>query len=1053
MPRARSALRASGLFAALLLTTATALAADGPEVFSQLGHSNVIHAVAFSPNGRFLASAGEDGGALLWDVPTSREFRSLTHDAIALDAISFSADGNIVATGAHDGTVVLWDAGSGRKLQVLASNSDPINAVVFAHLGHVLATASEDHTIKLWDASTGKELRTLAGHHDAVTSLSFSADDHLLASGSKDKTIKLWDTVTGKEIRTLTGHTDRVSAVTFCRAANATVVSASWDHTLKQWDAASGRELRTLRGHTSEVWSAACSPDGRTIASGGYDHSVRLWDATTGEERRSIPADAGWVESVTFSPDGRTVVSAGADHSIKQWNAVSGELQHTLEGHADYVKSASFSPNGHMLVTAGADHDVRLWRMSDGHLLRTIAAHTRWVGSVTFAPDNHVVASRSGDGTVKLWDILTGKALQTFAVGTAQSGSNSIAFSPDGHMFAAGRDNHVVLWHLPDGVQVQVLDGHTGSVEAVAFSPDGRTLASGDSRGAIKIWEMTSGYELHTLSGHTSWVGSIAFSPDGRMLASGSGDKSVRLWNLGSGQARATLHGHEAPVTCVAFSSKDGLLASSDEYGVVRLWNAGDGQQRGTLVGHTDLVESVTFSPDGRLIATASADSTIRLWDAQSAVERLRLIAFRDGSVLRLTPQGYYDSQGDRAEDDLNVRADGIVSGIAAYRERFYRPDLVRLALNGQPLPAALPTIASVKPAPDIAVINAPAQTDASQLDLQIRVTDRGGGIGTVRTYLNESAVSESAGTGSSAAAPSIIHIKLVPGRNDISVVAFNADGSKRSNAAQATIAAHFDPAGKPQLHALVVGIQDFDNPDIALRYSVADAQAFAELLQAKAGPLFSKVNIETLTTKAATTKGAIEQALARYRTIEPRDVFLFYVATHGTVEGSDIGNPEYFLIPSNMKEVSTEGIRREALGEREIRRLVASIPATRKLILLDTCHAGAMGDAMLLTTRTLEEDGAVNVLSGAVGSTVLSASTSDQEALEGENGHGLFTWVLLQGLGGQADVFHNGSIKTFELAAYVANEVPKAAEQLFKRTQIPNLHNAGQSFEIVRTN
>jgi uncharacterized caspase-like protein len=221
-------------------------------------------------------------------------------------------------------------------------------------------------------------------------------------------------------------------------------------------------------------------------------------------------------------------------------------------------------------------------------------------------------------------------------------------------------------------------------------------------------------------------------------------------------------------------------------------------------------------------------------------------------------------------------------------------------------------------------------------------------------------------------------------------------------------------------------------------------------MLQKKAAPLFDKVQIEQLTTQAATTKSALQAAFTRYRSIDPGDVFVFYVASHGTVEGEDLASREYFLIPSNVSAASAEAIRRDALSEAELKQLIGSIPATRKLLLLDTCHAGAMGDAMMLTTRGLEELAAVKVLSGAVGSTVLSASTSDQEALEGQDGHGLFTWVLLQGLGGGADFRKNGYINTFDLADYVDDEVPKVAELHFHRKQSPNLHNAGQSFRIA---
>jgi WD40 repeat protein len=1038
-----------------ILTCAGVLAADRPEVFAQLGHSNVVHALSFSPNGHTLASAGEDGATNLWDLGTQRELRTLKLDANGINCAAFSPDGLTLAAGSHDGAVILWDVTTGRALRVLRGHSGAVHSVAFSPDGRTIASGGADHTIKLWNSSTGTEVRALLAHRDAVTAVAFSPDGHTLASGSVDKTIKLWDAASGHELRTLSGHTDRLSSLAFCPAGKM-LASASWDHTVKLWDPASGHELRTLRGHASEVWSVACAPDGRTIASGGYDHNIKLWEAQSGHELHTMAGDPRWVEAVAFSPDGRLLASGGADHSVKLWDATSGEKLHTLQGHADFVKSVAFSRNGHLLVSGSADHTLRLWRIADGRELRTIAAHESWVAAAVFTPDGHQVASRSGDQTIKLWDIVTGRMLHSLRVGNALGGSSSVAISPDGRALAAGGPNNsITLWSVTDGAQLRTFSGHSAAVESVAFSADGLTLASGDEHATIKLWNVASGRELHTLTGHSSWVDALAFSPDGRMLASGSGDKTIRLWDVASGRELQTLHGHSAPVTAVAFAPTDKVLAASDELADIKLWSVTSGQELRTLRGHTDLVESVAFSPDGRVLASASSDSTIRLWDVTSGAERLRLIAFNDGSFLQLTPQGYYDFQGDTAEEYLNVRVGGEVSGISAYREKFYRPDIVQLALSGQKLPATLATLASVQPAPDVTLIGVPAAVDTETLDLHVGITDRGGGIGNVRTFVNGSAVSEIKGRAlevvAAAGVPSrTIRLRLVPGSNDIQVIAFNADGSVHSNPAHTTVIARYSPTQKPQLYALVVGIQDFQNTSLDLRYSVADATAIAQLLQKKSAPLFDKVNIEQLTTQKATTKDALLSAFARYRTIAPDDVFLFYVASHGTVEGADPGKREYFLIPSNVNAITDEAIRRDALSEGELRQLIASIPATRKLLLLDTCHAGAMGDAMMVTTRGMEELAAVRVLSGAVGSTVLSASTSDQEALEGEDGHGLFTWVLLQGLGGDADFRKHGYINTFDLADYVDDEVPKIAEQHFKRKQVPNLHNAGQSFQIV---
>ncbi|QIR40780.1 NACHT domain-containing protein [Tolypothrix sp. PCC 7910] len=573
-----------------------------------------VRSVAFSPDGKFLATGDNYGAIRLWQVADGKELLLCKGHSNRVNSVAFSQDGKTLASGEYQ-TITLWDIATGKSLKIFQGHTGWVQSLCFSRDGISLASGSRDQTVKLWNIHTGECLKSYQGHTDWVNSVAFNFQGNLLVSGSSDQMVKLWNIHTDECLKTWQAHIDGVFSVAFT-SQGTYIASSGGDQTVKLWDALTGECLKNFQGHTSSVYSFAFSPDEAILVSGGYDQQIRIWDIHANKCIKILDGHTDWVMSVAFSPDGTTLASGSGDQTIKLWNTQKGECLKTLQAYTRYVHSVRFSPNGKTLVSGGGDQTVKIWDVNTGKCIKICQGHSSSVWSVAFSPDGTAIASAARDQTVKIWDVNTGKCIKT-----CQGHSSSvwsIAFSPNGTILASGsHDQMVKLWDIHTGECLKTLQGHTQWIRSVAFSCDGTVVASGSRDQTIKLWNIHTGKCLKTLLGHTDAVFSIAFSPEGTTLASGSGDKTLKLWEIHTGECLKTFN-HGSVVLSVAFSPDGRILASGGRNQMVTLWNLRTDRNLKTLQGHTSQVVSVTFSPDGATLASSSEDGTIKIWNVQT---------------------------------------------------------------------------------------------------------------------------------------------------------------------------------------------------------------------------------------------------------------------------------------------------------------------------------------------------------------------------------------------------------------------------------------------------
>src|SRR5262245_20496119 len=308
-----------------------------------------------------------------------------------VNSLAFSPDGKMLASGSGDKTIRLWEMSNGRLIRAFVGHGEVIHTVAFSPDGKTLASGSADHSIKLWQVDNGKLIRLFNGHTSAVYSVAFSPDGKMLAStgeAENDSSRRPWDVSSGRAILTFDERNHWVTSVAFSPDGK-TIATGSSEQIVKLWDVSAGKFIRSFVGHRNTIHSVAFSPDGKMLVSGSSDHKVKLWDVSNGKQIRSL--DGQNFNAVAFSPDGKTLAAGSDDRTIKLWEVSTGTLIHTFEGQNYYVHSLAFSPDGKTLASGGSA-TIRVWSIGSKTMLGSLL-HYHDGNWIAFIPGDYYISS------------------------------------------------------------------------------------------------------------------------------------------------------------------------------------------------------------------------------------------------------------------------------------------------------------------------------------------------------------------------------------------------------------------------------------------------------------------------------------------------------------------------------------------------------------------------------------------------------------------------------------------------------------------------------------
>lgn len=1013
-----------------------------PEIFIQLGHTENISDIVYSPDGRFLASAGEDKKIIVWNVQTGREIFQVSNLKEAGIRIAFCGGNQYLISSSYERELVLWNIEKRTKEKTFTlSEGMIVHAITVSPDGSTAAVAIEQvpdkHLILFLNPFTDEQKIYPTGHLEPMNSLHYSSDGQWLLTAAGAYAYPASDD------------------------PNAEVIT-SRDNSIRIFHTINGKELLRIIGHSKMIYQAMFTPDKKRIISVGEDSTLRLWNARTGKQEKII--NEGF-KSFDISPDGKYLAAAGyyvkiLDLTQHIWIAGENEPVYC------YKPTIRYSPKNNQFAV-GREKEVYIFS-SFLETKETLGGKVLTPKNVFITPDQKLRFSFLGSPLVYDYDLIRGqlhnvRKLESYTdLFFYNDESNKVlvsyenenircfydqiiyfmAISPYGR-YAAELNKEFKIYSFPDLKYVADIEKPVKqwAYDKTAFSADSRfmAVARDDDGLVIGLFELSSGKCLRELRGHEGDLWRLSFTPDGRYVIGGSIDHKIYIWETTSGNLFRVLSGHTQPISSLAISADSRRLLSGSWDRSIKVWDFFSGQCLQTLEGHENKIFSLIFVYGNDFAVSGSDDGTFRLWSLVQGKELLRFIHFKDEEWIILTPDGEYLSSvnGDRY---VNVRVGNEVYGVDQYRNIFYKPAAVEKRLSDfryTEVDSRSQVFDLIQYQPPFIAVKSPddgARLNQREAEIAVYIEDRNQPLKQIGIYINGRNVANATQRGmkvtqqiqeipdNSRTLDLKIPIQLDAGENIIEITATNGFSETRKQLkvhVQSTSAVA--DAVLPNLWILAIGVNQYvDKTFPSLNYAARDANGIVEAFSSQKGKLFRDIKV-MLISDDAPVKPTYENIIDNLNYLKQsgtNDITLLFMAGHGLNDESG----EFYFLPADAAMTSDGSIKRSrAISWREIRS-VLDFPG-KKLVFVDACHAEGVSGKK---TRSADPFRFVKELQDA-NAVIFTSSRGNELSQESADwGHGAFTYAIIQGLSGKANLIQDDVISMKELDTYVSETVPQ---------------------------